>query len=160
MIKPGATQYGRANQTVRPHPGCSPFHNNDKTNQHVHPHQKFFNELMREFDPADPNNKNRTFDKMVQAANRKHLNPGEQSFHYYVDSDNKVHGFVAIGNINDTLPHIIISDTGDDSSYYEAIEQIKDFAENINLEELNKMFNEFQAVVEEVKSNKFWYELD
>lgn len=83
-------------------------------NQHDHPHQVFFNELMREFDPKDPANKNRTFDKMVQAANRKHLNPGEQSFHYYIDkTDGKVHGFLAVGNINDRLPHIIITDNTD-----------------------------------------------
>ena len=79
--------------------------------QHHHPHQEFFVDLMREFDPKDPANKHRTFDKMVAAANRKHLNPGEQSFHYYIDkTDNKVHGFLAVGNINDRLPHIIIAD--------------------------------------------------
>jgi hypothetical protein len=79
------------------------------------PQQKF-SELMRDFDPNDPANKNRTFEKMVEAANKKHLNPGEQSFHYYVE-DGEVHGFVAIGNINDKLPHIIITDTGYNNTY-------------------------------------------
>lgn len=159
MIKPTVPSY-KTKVLADPHPGCSPFHKGDsKPNQHTHPHQIFFNELMREFDPNDPNNKNRTFEKMVAAANRKHLNPGEQSFHYYVDADNKVHGFVAIGNINDTLPHIIISDTGDDISYYKAIEEIKDIVENVNIDELMKMFKEFQEIIEETSSNKYWYEI-
>lgn len=90
------------------------MHHNDFCNQHTSPHQHYCHDLMREFNPNDPNNKNRTFDKMVQHANRKHLNPGEQSFHYYFDpTDNKIHGFIAIGNINDCLPHIIITDNTD-----------------------------------------------
>lgn len=109
----------------------SDIHNH--CNQHEHPHQVFFNELMRHYDPKDPANKNRTFEKMVQSANRKHLNPGEQSFHYYIDStDNKVHGFLAIGNINDRLPHIIITDNtnGKESALEQANRILKIVYEN------------------------------
>ena len=138
-------------------------------NQHTHPHQVFFNELMREFDPNDPANKNRTFDKMVIAANRKHLNPGEQSFHYYIDkTDNKVHGFIAVGNINDRLPHIIIADNTDgkesaletayrtlafvtqQQSIIETLQaQIKDLMDNI---EYPEDFNTFIDQLNELKN--------
>lgn len=110
MITPKPVPQYNSGATAQAHPGCSAFHTENHHN-HCGPHQVHFCDCMREFDPNDPNNVNRTFDKMVVAANRKHLNPGEMSFHYYVDmSDNKVHGFIAVGNINDRLPHIIITD--------------------------------------------------
>lgn len=133
---------------------------NNMSHQHGHPHQKFLNELMREYDPNDPANKNRTFDKMVAAANKKHLNPGEQSFHYYVDEDNQVHGFIAVGNINDKLPHIIISDTGDDASYTEVMSKLQDFMELTDIDAIRDELVSFKYIVSQTKQVFTWVSME
>lgn len=133
---------------------------NNSPRQHLAPRQRFLNELMREYDPNDPLNSERTFDKMVIAANKKHLNPGEQSFHYYVDEDNEVHGFIAIGNINDKLPHIIISDTGDDVSYTELTSKLQEFIENADMDTIREELTQFKYIVNQTKSLYTWQSMD
>lgn len=128
--------------------------------QHGQPHQIFMNELMREYDPNDPMNKQRTFERMVESANKKHLNPGEQSFHYYVGNDNKVHGFIAVGNINDKLPHIIISETGSEKTYQDAISEIKQIIEDFNLDELQDTIKDFYEQINKYTNVNKWYTLD
>lgn len=129
---------------------CTPGMHNHGGNMH----QWINNELMRDFDPCDPANKNRTFVKMVEAANRKHLNPGEQSFHYYVDVDNEVHGFIAIGNICDRLPHIIISDTGREQSMFSILNEVESMVQEILVdksEELDEFKKQVGAQLDEFK---------
>lgn len=133
---------------------------NETSHQHCTPHQKYMSSLMREFDPKDPANRNRTFEKMVTAANKKHLNPGEQSFHYYVDDDGEVHGFIAVGNINDKLPHIIISDTGAESSYTASMNQLTEFMDNLNIDTIREDMMQFQYIINESKEALKWVSLD
>lgn len=144
-----------------------PYIPSDKNNQrcsyyqqHQAPTQEHFHSLMREFDPNDPKNKERTFENMVIAANKKHLNPGEQSFHYYIDSDNTVHGFIAVGNINDSLPHLIITDTGTKSSLYDTVKNINKKLDKIDItaieekvDAVNQKIETFNQSTSEMKND-------